>query len=193
MAAKKTDAKSAALAEIETHAQGIRDKLKVPKQNELFRAAVEAGYLAALADGNVDENERDILVRAVEVLSQGAVVEWETESELDACASRATDQGPEARATAVGKALASLGQADVGLYIAALVAREQGDRQEGSRGAQSGGCSSWARCGWREGHREARFGSEIARSTADVRRGQAGVRRWQHTQCPEAQVHAWSP
>lgn len=123
MAAKKTDAKSAALAEIETHAQGIRDKLKVAKQNELFRAAVEAGYLAALADGNVDENERGILVRAVEVLSQGAVVEWETESELDACASRATDQGPEARAAAVGKTLASLGQADIGLYIAALVAR----------------------------------------------------------------------
>ncbi len=123
MAAKKTDAKTAALAEIESHAQGVREKLKVPKQNELFRAAVEAGYLAALADGNVDESERDILVRAIELLSQGAVVEWETEAELDACAERAQSQGAEARAAGVGKTLASLGQADVGLYIAALVAR----------------------------------------------------------------------
>jgi tellurite resistance protein len=123
MAAKKTDAKTTALAEIETHAKGIREKLKVPKQNELFRAAVEAGYLAALADGSVDESERDILVRAIEVLSEGAVVEWETEAELDACASHATAEGPQARAATVGKKLASLGQADVGLYIAALVAR----------------------------------------------------------------------
>ncbi|HEX8796508.1 MAG TPA: hypothetical protein VF765_36410 [Polyangiaceae bacterium] len=123
MAAKKTDAKGAALAEIESHAQGIREKLKVPKQNELFRAAVEGGYLAALADGNVDESERDILVRAIELLSQGAVVEWETEAELDACAERAQGQGADVRAAAVGKALASLGHADVGIYIAALVAR----------------------------------------------------------------------
>jgi tellurite resistance protein len=123
MAAKKTDAKSAALAEIETHAQGIREKLKVPKQHELFRAAVEAGYLTALADGNFEASERDILVRAIEVLSQGALVEWETAAELDACASRAAADGAEARATATGKTLASLGHADVGLFIAALVAR----------------------------------------------------------------------
>lgn len=123
MAAKKTDAKSAALAEIETHAHGVREKLKVPKQNELFRAAVEAGYLAALADGNVDEAEREILVRAIELLSQGAVVEWETEVELDACAGRAQEAGADARASAVGKTLATLGHADAGLYIAALVAR----------------------------------------------------------------------
>jgi tellurite resistance protein len=123
MAAKKTDAKGAALAEIETHAQGIRETLKVPRQNELFRSAVEAGYLAALADGTVDESERDILVRAIEMLSQGAVVEWETEAELEACASRATAQGADARAVAVGKTLSSLGHADMGLYIAALVAR----------------------------------------------------------------------
>jgi len=123
MAAKKTDAKTAALAEIESHAQGIREKLKVPKQNELFRFAVEAGYLAALADGNVDESERDVLVRAIELLSEGAVVEWETEAELDACAERAQSQGADTRAAAVGKTLASLGHADVGLYIAALVAR----------------------------------------------------------------------
>jgi tellurite resistance protein len=123
MAAKKTDAKSAALAEIETHAQGIREKLKVPKQNELFRSAVEAGYLAALADGHFDDSERDILVRAIELLSEGAVVEWETDAELDACAERAQDQGSDTRAAAVGKTLASLGHADVGLYIAALVAR----------------------------------------------------------------------
>jgi tellurite resistance protein len=123
MGDKKTDAKVAALEELEADAQAVRDELKVPNQQELFRAAVEAGYLAALADGTIDESERDILVRAVEMLSQGAVLEWETEVELDACASRAAAQGAEARAAAVGKTLASLGHADVGIYVAALVAR----------------------------------------------------------------------
>jgi tellurite resistance protein len=123
MAAKKTDAKNAALAELESHAQTIRETLKVPRQNEVFRAAVEAGYLTALADGTMDAGERDTLVRAIELLSEGAVVEWEAETEIDACAARAQAEGAGERATATGKALAALGQAEAGIYFAALVAR----------------------------------------------------------------------
>jgi len=48
MANSKADA---TLAALEKHADEIRKELRVPKQNEVFRSAVEAGYLAALADG----------------------------------------------------------------------------------------------------------------------------------------------
>jgi tellurite resistance protein len=108
---------------LEDHAAQIREELKVPNQSALFECAVEAGYLAALADGNVDAEERSTLAKAVELLSQGAVIEWETENLLDSCASRAQKEGAEARATAVGKKLEELGQAEVGMLIAAVVAR----------------------------------------------------------------------
>ncbi len=39
---------------IQNTAKAIRDELPVEKQPELFRVAVEAGYLAALADGDAD-------------------------------------------------------------------------------------------------------------------------------------------
>ncbi|MFO0660118.1 MAG: hypothetical protein U0165_09850 [Polyangiaceae bacterium] len=110
------------LAELEKHAEQIRNKLHVPKQNALFEVAVEAGYLAALADGNVDADERAAIVKAVETLSVGAVIEWETEALLDSCAARAKAEGIEARRTAAGKALAGLGHPDVGLFFAAVIA-----------------------------------------------------------------------
>ncbi|HEY8039421.1 MAG TPA: hypothetical protein VIF15_06490 [Polyangiaceae bacterium] len=122
MAAKKQEPKSA-LADLEAHAQSIRTQLKVPKQNEVFKAAVEAGYLTALADGEVDATEMATMVRAIDLLSEGAVIEWETETLLDECAERAEKEGPAKRATAVGAALAALGQAQAGLFFAALVAR----------------------------------------------------------------------
>jgi tellurite resistance protein len=122
MPTKKPEA-SSALADIEAHAGSIRKEVNVPKQNEVFRAAVEAGYLTALADGEVDDDERAAMVRAVEILSEGAVLEWETEELLDACAERATKDGAAARSTAVGKTLADLGQAEVGIFFAAVVAR----------------------------------------------------------------------
>ena len=122
MAKKQPEAKSA-LADLEAHAQSIRQELAVPKQNEVFRAAVEAGYLTAVADGEVDETELATMVRAVDLLSQGAVIEWETETLLDECATRAQEQGGAKRAAAVGAALAALGQAEAGLFFAALIAR----------------------------------------------------------------------
>jgi tellurite resistance protein len=57
------------------------------------------------------------------MLSQGAVIEWETEQLLDECQTRAEKEGAEARATKVGEALKALGQAEAGLLVAAFVAR----------------------------------------------------------------------
>jgi tellurite resistance protein len=108
---------------LEEHADQIRDDLKVPNQSAVFAHAVEAGYLAARADGEVDANEREVLTKAVELLSKGAVIEWETEQLLDECQGRADKDGAEARALKVGEALKELGQAEAGLLVAAFVAR----------------------------------------------------------------------
>lgn len=108
---------------LEDHADEIRKELAVPKQGDVFKAAVEAGYLTALADGGVDATEREVLVKAVELLSQGLVIEWETESLVDDCEKRAKADGVPASAERVGKALKELGQGEAGLFVAALVAR----------------------------------------------------------------------
>ena len=108
---------------LEEHADQIRDDLKVPHQSVVFGHAVEAGYLAARADGEVDKNEREVLTKAVELLSKGAIIEWETETLLDECATRAEKDGAEVRAQKVGEALKELGQAEAGLLVAAFVAR----------------------------------------------------------------------
>jgi len=108
---------------LEDHADQIREELKVPRQSDVFAAAVEAGYLCALADGEVDKAERDVLTKAVELLSQGAVIEWETESLLDECVTRAERDGADVRAKSVGETLKELGQAEAGLLVAAFVAR----------------------------------------------------------------------
>jgi hypothetical protein len=110
------------IANLESRADSIRAELQVPKQNEVFKCAVEAGYLAARADGVVDTEETDAIVRAVEILSAGAVVEWEAEDLVADCAKKADAQSVEKRAAAVGAELAALGQAEAGLYFAALVA-----------------------------------------------------------------------
>jgi tellurite resistance protein len=108
---------------LEDHAEKIREELKVPRQGELFKAAIEAGYLTARADGGVDDTERDVLIKAVELLSQGLVIEWESESLIDDCKKLADDEGVDTRATKVGELLKELGQPEAGLFVAALVAR----------------------------------------------------------------------
>jgi tellurite resistance protein len=110
------------IANLESRAESIRAELRVPKQNEVFKAAVEAGYLAARADGEVDADETATIVRAVEILSAGAVVEWEADDLVEECARKADKETPAARAAAVGAELAALGQAEAGIYFAALVA-----------------------------------------------------------------------
>ena len=108
---------------LEDYADQIRDDLKVPNQSSVFALAVEAGFLAARADGEVDKAEREILTKAVELLSKGAVIEWETETLLDECAARAEKEGADERAKRVGEALKELGQPEAGLLVAAFVAR----------------------------------------------------------------------
>jgi tellurite resistance protein len=108
---------------LEDHADKIREELKVPRQNELFKAAIEAGYLTARADGGVDDAEREVLVKAVEILSQGLVIEWESEALIDECKKWADEEGVEERAAKVGATLKELGQPEAGLFVAALVAR----------------------------------------------------------------------
>jgi tellurite resistance protein len=110
------------IADLESRAESIRAELRVPKQNEVFRAAVEAGYLAARADGTVDAAETATIVRAVEILSKGAVIEWEADDLVAECARKADAETPGKRATAVGAELAALGQSEAGIYFAALVA-----------------------------------------------------------------------
>ncbi len=119
-----------AKAELEKHAEAIRNDLAVPKQNDVFEAAAEAGFLAANADGNVDDEERAMLVAAIDTLSKGAVIEWEAESLLESCAERAKKDGK--RAEAVGARLKELGQPEAGLLFAAFVAQASGgiDKQE---------------------------------------------------------------
>jgi tellurite resistance protein len=117
---------------IQTHADAIKKDLAVPKQNEVFEAAAEAGFLAASADGNVDDEEHQMLVQAIDVLSTGAVIEWEVESLLEGCATRLKADGDAKRAEAVGTKLKALGQPEAGLLFAAFVAEASGgiDKQE---------------------------------------------------------------
>ncbi len=120
------------LSEVEKHAAEIKKDLAVPKQNEVFEAAAEAGFLAASADGTVDDEERSMLVRAIETLSTGAVIEWEVETLLEGCAARAESEGANKRAEAVGAKLKELGQPEAGLLFAAFVAQASGgiDKKE---------------------------------------------------------------
>jgi hypothetical protein len=116
-------ASSSSIAELEQHAERLRLELKVPNQNEVFRAAIEAGYLVASADGVFDDAERTTLVKAIEILSVGSVIEWEVETLIDECESRAEKQGPILRARAVGEELKRLGSVEAGILIAGAVAR----------------------------------------------------------------------
>lgn len=108
---------------LEQHAAEIRKSLQIPRQSDVFKAAVEGGYLVALADGKVEDEERDVLARAVELLSEGVVLEWETASLLDECADAAENEGADQRAKKVGATLKELDQAEAGLLVAAFVAR----------------------------------------------------------------------
>jgi tellurite resistance protein len=120
------------IAELEKHAEEIRKDLNVPKQTEVFAIATEAGYLAATSDGTLDDEERSTLLHAIEVLSKGAVIEWEVETLLDDCAKRTKSDGADKRAEAVGARLQELGHPEPGLLFAAFVAQASGgiDKKE---------------------------------------------------------------
>lgn len=117
---------------IAKHAEAIRKELNVPDQERLFRVATEAGYLTALADDKVDDDERTAMIQAIEALSKGSVIEWELESFLDDCAARAKADGKKARLANVGESLSKLGQPESALLFAAFVAHASGgiDKKE---------------------------------------------------------------
>jgi tellurite resistance protein len=115
-----------ALAELEKHATEIRAELGATDQSRVFALAIEAGVLAAMSDGTVDPDERAALVRAVEILSAGAVIEWETEELVGGCIDRAKAEGTNKRAQAVGEALLALKQAEAAVFIAGAVAAATG-------------------------------------------------------------------
>lgn len=107
--------------QLDAYATAVRKELSVPKQSDVFRAAVEAGYLAATTDGTLDDDERKAIVTAVEILSQGAVVEWEADTLVDEVAAHTGK--PEERAKALGARLKELGQPEAGLLFGAYVAQ----------------------------------------------------------------------
>jgi len=114
------------------YAEAIRGELEeFRKQDEMFRVAVEIGYLAAQADGEVDEAETKALVDAVEILSQGVVIELEVEAiaaELEAVEGDAVQ-----KAEALGARLDSASQADAGLLVGAFVAQATSGIDKGER------------------------------------------------------------
>jgi tellurite resistance protein len=120
------------VAYLEQQAAAIRKSLSGSHQSALFEAAVEAGYLTALANGTEDEGERAALVKAVEILSAGLVLEWEVEPLLEKIAARIETEGSAARCAAVGKNVKELGQAEAALLVGAVVAHATAgiDKQE---------------------------------------------------------------
>lgn len=120
-AAKKAPGKVNA-AYLEAQAAAVRSSLPSHRADEVFMLAGEAGYLTAIADGTDDEDERKALSESLETLSKGIVIEWETESFIEASAARAKAEGPDARCTAIGKRLKELGGAEAGILIGAVVA-----------------------------------------------------------------------
>ncbi len=117
---------------LEEQAGEVRKSLPAVNQSVLFEAAVEAGYLTALADGTEDEGEREALVKAIEILSAGLVLEWEVEPLIEKIAERVKREGNDARCAAVGKSIKELDAAEAALLIGAVVAHATGgiDKKE---------------------------------------------------------------
>ena len=108
--------------ELHKIAAEMQKALSMPKKNELFRQAVEAGYLTALADGDADSGEKSALVDAMHTLSNGLVVEWEVDALIEECAKGIQDASHAKRCEAVGTKLSELGQPEAGLLLGAYVA-----------------------------------------------------------------------
>jgi tellurite resistance protein len=119
---------------LEEQADEVRKSLPAGNQSVLFEAAVEAGYLTAQADGTEDEGEREALVKAIEILSAGLVLEWEVEPLVEKVAERVAKEGADARCAAVGKRLKELNAAEAALLIGAVVAHATAgiDKKEAS-------------------------------------------------------------
>lgn len=122
MAAAKKAAPKLNTAYLEAQAEVVRKSIPAHRGEDLFRVAAEAGYLTAIADGNEDAEERGAMVEALEYLSKGIVIEWETEAFLGEAYAKIQAEGTEARCKAVGERLKELKNAEAGLLIGAIVA-----------------------------------------------------------------------
>ncbi len=119
MATKKKKPTKEKLADYAAKIRGELEEFR--KQDETFKVAVEVGFLAARADGDVDEAERKALVEAVDILSQGVVIELEVEAIVADL--EAVEGDDLQKAEALGAKLESASQADAGLLVGAFVAQ----------------------------------------------------------------------
>lgn len=108
--------------EIAQIAAAIEEALPRDDREKLFDTAVEAGFLAALADKRVQDAERKAIDDALFGISKGIVIDWEVDALINRATKRISEEGNAKRATAVGETLKALGQAETGVLIAALVA-----------------------------------------------------------------------
>lgn len=124
--AKRTD------ADLKNIAAEMRKVMTGPKLNQVYRYAMEAGYLCALADGGADEGEKAAIVKAMHDLSSGLVVEWEVDAMIDECNEAIGGEGFDSRCSSVGSKLKELGQAEAGLLLGAYTALATGglDKKE---------------------------------------------------------------
>ncbi|MFO0565363.1 MAG: hypothetical protein U0263_06860 [Polyangiaceae bacterium] len=100
----------------------MRKAMTGPALNQVYRYAMEAGYLCALADGEADDDEKKAIVEALHDLSSGLVVEWEVDAMMDECNEAIGSEGHAGRCDSVGKKLKELGHAETGLLIGAYTA-----------------------------------------------------------------------
>jgi tellurite resistance protein len=103
------------------YAAAVRKELELRSQEDVFVCAVQLGYLAARADGGMDEAEKQRIVEAVDVLSQGTVIELEVESIIEEA--EAADADEATTIAELGARMKKLGHADTGLLFAAFVAQ----------------------------------------------------------------------
>lgn len=88
----------------------------------LFNAIVEAGYLVAAADGQVDDTELATLKNAVQIISDGDISADEIDTLVEDLIDLRRSEGETARCKAVGQSLADSKAAEEGLYLAAAIA-----------------------------------------------------------------------
>jgi hypothetical protein len=122
MAAAKKPAGKVNQAYLEAQSEVVKNAVPAHRSEEVFRLAAEAGYLTAIADGNDDDDEKAALVDALDTLSKGIVIEWETQAFLEEAYARVQQQGTQGRCDAIGKRLGELGCAEAGILIGAIVA-----------------------------------------------------------------------
>ena len=116
-----TSTKKPTKEKLAAFAEAVRKELEFRGQDEVFSVAVEIGYLAARADGKMDAGERQAIIDAVDILSQGTVIELEVDAIIEAADKREGDMA--ATAKVLGERLKDLEQADPGLLFGAFVAQ----------------------------------------------------------------------